>query len=964
MKLHEIIHGFTVKRIRPIDELNAEFIEMTHDKTGAELAWIKRSEENKTFGIAFETLPFDDTGVFHILEHSVLCGSQKYQVKEPFVELLKTSMNTFLNAMTFPDKTFYPISSRNEKDFYNLLRVYLDAVFCPMIYEKPEIFRQEGWHYEFDADDNVSYKGVVFNEMKGVFASADELEEMAINRALFPNSPYKYVSGGDPAYIPDLSYDEFVSSHKKFYSPTNSYIILDGNIDIEKTLEIIDEEYLSAIERGERIAPPKLQTAVDGKETEIEYELGEEESLENRTRITWGSVIGTFDEKEKITALKVLSDVLCGSNQSLLSKTVLSKGLAEDITMQVYDGVYQPWLKIEARNIADGKADELEALIVSELNNLAKNGIDHSQLEASMANLEYQMRERDYGNMPQGIIFGIIMLETWLYGGDPIDNLLVGDLFTNLKEKMRDGYFENLISDYILNNPHKAKVVLVPSYSAGDKRRENEQSRINSEVSCWSNEVRVAEKENQEKLLAWQNSQDTTEALAALPTLKISDISAKPEELPTEILKYNDITALYHDINCAGIANYTLFFDADNLNQEEISELSFLTDILGKIRTVNHSEEELDRLSRLIFGNISFSVSSYPVKNYTDKCKIKLAVNFGTLEKNISEALSLVAEILTDTQFDKEETAFDLVKQLSTDYYQRIVMAGARVGMGRISAQNTAVGVSNECAGGFEYYKWLSENAKNWNWTSLKEKLESLVSRIICSNRLTVSLTGADRETLKNTAEFFESKLPKCSDNSELKSVLKPWGKSKEGIAVPADISFACAGGLLPDFSAYDGNMSVASNIISLQYLWNVIRVQGGAYGTGFSINRSGLANCYSYRDPNAAGSLESYKKSAEFLREFCAQTEDISGYIIGAVSNASPLLTPKMKGDKANENYWSQISYEDREKMFAQMLSASSQSVANVANSIEKVFDDSGVCVIGSRKQLESCKLDKTETL
>lgn len=964
MELNKTIHGFTVKRIRPIDELDAEFIEMTHNKTGAELAWIKRSEENKTFGIAFETLPFDDTGVFHILEHSVLCGSQKYQVKEPFVELLKTSMNTFLNAMTFPDKTFYPISSRNEKDFYNLLRVYLDAVFCPMIYTKPEIFAQEGWHYEFDENDNVSYKGVVFNEMKGVFASADELEEMAVNRALFPDSPYRYVSGGDPASIPDLSYDEFISSHRKFYSPSNSYIILDGNVDIEKTLEIIDAEYLANMEKGERIAPPALQPSVDGGDTEIEYELGEEESLENRTRITWGSVLGTFDEKEKIVAMKVLADVLCGSNQSLLSKTVLSQGLAEDISMQVYDGVYQPWLKIEARNIADGRANELEELIFSELKTLAENGIDHAQLEATMANFEFQMRERDYGNMPQGIIFGIIMLETWLYGGDPINNLAVGDLFNSLKEKMKNGYFESLINDLILNNTHKAKVTLVPSYTAGDNRREKEQARIDSEVSLWNDEIKAEEMNKQKKLMSWQNTQDSPEALATLPSLKLSDISSKPENLPIEISKRNEITTLYHDINCSGIANFALFFDADDLTQDEISELSFLTDILGKIRTENKSEEELDRLSRLLFGNISFSVSSYAEKSCTDSCKIKLAVVFGTLEQNIKEALGLVAEILTETQFDKEETAFDLVKQLSTDYYQRIVMGGASIGMGRISAQNTAVGVANECAGGFEYYKWLTNNSKNWNWAELKAKLESLVNRIICSDRLTLSLTGASREALISTAEYFEDKLREANDSSELKSVIKPWGKRNEGIAVPADISFACAGGLLPDFTEYNGTMSVASNIISLQYLWNVIRVQGGAYGTGFSIRRNGLANCYSYRDPNAANSLNCYKGIAEFLRNFCEKTEDISGYIIGAVSSASPLLTPKMKGAKADDNYWSQISYEDREKMFSQMLASTAESIMSVADSIEIVFNDSGICVIGGRKQLENCQIDKIETL
>ena len=396
MTVHDTVHGFIVEREVPLPELDAVMYQMKHEKTGLELVWISREEENKVFGIGFETLPWNDTGVFHILEHSVLCGSKNYPVKEPFVELLKNSMNTFLNAMTFPDKTFYPVASRNDKDFVNLMRVYLDAVFYPAVYTKPEIFYQEGWHYEFDSEGKPGYKGVVFNEMKGAFADADELMDMTINRALFPDTPYRYVSGGDPTKIPDLTYEEFIESHKQFYSPSNAYVYLDGAMDIDAILGIINDEYLFSFEQTKRMDPPALQSAVDAGEQQIEYEIGADENEEGKIRLSWGRVIGTYAEREKLTAMQILSDVLTGNNQAPLTKAVLEDGLAETMRLYTIDGVANPWVKIEARNVKKENCKQVEARIFDTLNTLANGGLDHEKLEASMANLEFQMRERDY----------------------------------------------------------------------------------------------------------------------------------------------------------------------------------------------------------------------------------------------------------------------------------------------------------------------------------------------------------------------------------------------------------------------------------------------------------------------------------------------------------------------------------------------------------------------------------------
>ena len=610
MTVHDTVHGFIVEREVPLPELDAVMYQMKHEKTGLELVWISREEENKVFGIGFETLPWNDTGVFHILEHSVLCGSKNYPVKEPFVELLKNSMNTFLNAMTFPDKTFYPVASRNDKDFVNLMRVYLDAVFYPAVYTKPEIFYQEGWHYELDSEGKPSYKGVVFNEMKGAFADADELMDMTINRALFPDTPYRYVSGGDPTKIPDLTYEEFIESHKRFYSPSNAYVYLDGAMDIDAILGIINDEYLSSFEQTKRMDPPTLQSAVDAGEQQIEYEIGADENEDGKIRLSWGRVIGTYAEREKLTAMQILSDVLTGNNQAPLTKAVLEDGLAETMRLYTIDGVANPWVKIEARNVKKENCKQVEKRIFGTLNALANGGLDHEKLEASMANLEFQMRERDYGSYPQGLILGMQVFDSWLYGGAPEANLQIGDLFVHLREKMKQGYFEHLIREELLENPHRCKVALIPSKTAGEARRAKEAKRIEDESAMWSDKVREEIIAKQERLETWQNSEDTPEQLAALPHLELSDLSRTPQEQPIEELVIDGQKVLVHRVNSSGIAYITLYFDENHYTEAELPALGLLCRLFGNLETTQSSVEELNNRVRLLCGSIFLSVPS------------------------------------------------------------------------------------------------------------------------------------------------------------------------------------------------------------------------------------------------------------------------------------------------------------------------------------------------------------------
>ena len=956
------IQGFTVTKQVQLPELNAVLYQMAHDKTGLGLVWLKRDEENKTFGIAFETLPWDDTGVFHILEHSVLCGSDKYPVKEPFVELMKSSMNTFLNALTFQDKTMYPISSRNDKDFVNLMRVYLDAVFCPLIYSKPEIFYQEGWHYELDENGNASYKGVVFNEMKGAYASADRLVRGSLNRLMFPDSPYGYESGGDPASIPDLTYEAFIDSHRRFYAPSNAYVFLDGDLDIENTLAIINDEYLCNYERSERMAPPVMQPAVCSQ-FEGEYELAPGEALEGKTRLSFGKVIGTFADREKLIATEILSEVLCGTNQSPLPKAILSAGLAEEVNMRVNDGMLQPWLMLDIKNIKDENLSAVEDKINEVLQNLADTGLDHAQLEAVMANTEFKLRERDFGHYPQGLIFGFNVLESWLYGGEPEANLEVGNLFVELKQKMENGYFEGLIRELLLHNPHSAKVTLRPSYTAGEARRAAEQARIAGETAAWAEEDKASVAARQETLIAWQNSQDTPEALATIPQLALEDLPTEPERIPTEVTTISSLPVITHDLNAGGIVYVNLYFDADCCNEEDLSYLSFISNLLGNMDTKSHTAEEIINKTRLLCGDFITSPAVYTVGGDPANVTARFRVGFSTLQHNLFEATALVKEILTESVF-ADEAVHNILRQTKMNLFQKCVMAGHAIGFGRLAAQDSPSGVADECTGGVTYHEWLKKQDENWDFAAMNAKMTGLLEGIINRNGLTLSVTGANNETVTALADTLSNTLP--ARDLLPKAEIKPWGKRKEGIAIPADISFAVMGGNVNTVGGkFSGQMQLAGQIVSLGYLWNAIRVQGGAYGAGMVARDTGLTACYSYRDPNGAGSVESYRNCASFLRDLASKTSDFTGFIIGTVANNSPLMTPKTKAQAGDQTYFRQSTWENRCRVRKELLSATSADLLAIADVLEKTINDGGICMVGGKEKLEKCsELESVITL
>ena len=962
------IHGFRTASVRELKELDAVLHEMEHEQSGARLVWLERPDENKTFAIAFRTIPSDDTGVFHILEHSVLCGSDKYPVREPFVELMKGSLNTFLNAFTFPDKTMYPISSRNDQDFLNLMRVYLDAVFHPRIYSKPEIFAQEGWHYELDGEGNPSYKGVVFNEMKGAFASPDELLQNELNRRLFPDNCYRYVAGGDPAHIPDLSYEEFVNTHRKFYHPSNSYIFLDGAVNLEETLALLDD-YLKDYDRREDLPEFSFQPPVDGGVSRIPYELGADEDPESRSRVGYGYVIGSYADRETLVAMRVLCDVLTGSNHAPLTRRILAEGIAENVDVSVMDEVLQPWAAIDVQNVKEEDLPRVGEILREELSRLAREGLDHQQLEASLSNYEFKLRERDYGTMPRGLVFGMEALGSWLYGGAPESSLIVGGLFDSLRAKLEEGYFERLIQRIFLDNPHCCEVRLIPSRTLGDENRAVEEARLKAEEASWSREQRDTLLALQKSLEEWQNTPDTPEQLATIPHVTLEEIPAEPEDIPTEVTEIRGTTLLKHPINTGGIVYVNLYFDLNGLTEEQLSASSFLCKLLGNLETEHYSCEELQNQMRLLFGNLGFGVTAYGGVNRPDACQVRLRVSASMLESKLADAIELLVEVATRTSFGNKGQILELLRQQKTGLNQQIVMSGSSYAMNRIAAGFNAASAAEENLSGISYYRWLKgqEEGLQKGDSVLLAQVEALCRSAISGDRMTVSVTGTMENGAELVTELLLDKLPVTSPGGQGEHQIKPWGVRREGFIVPADVSFAALGGsLLPYGGSYSGPMQLACRVGSLEYLWNMIRVQGGAYGTGLSLRDNGFACCYSYRDPSGKRSLDCYQNTAGFLRDFFGKTEDLTGHIVGAIADNSPLMTPRVMGLVADVWYWKGVTYEVRRANRKALLASTAEELIPLCDSLEQTLANGGICIIGSEKQIKACGelLRQVETL
>lgn len=951
------IHGFTVKSVTDLPEMKGRLVRMTYEKNGADLAWLDRDDDNKTFAIAFRTIPEDDTGIAHIIEHSVLCGSEKYPVKEPFVELLKSSFSTFLNAFTSSDWTAYPVCSRNDADLLNLMDVYLDAVFHPFSVKDPLPFRQEGWHYELK-DGELTRNGVVLSEMKGAFGAPERLAYHELRRLMFPDNCYRFVSGGDPASIHKLTFEQYKEFYRRHYHPSNARIFLDGRVDLPAALAKLDA-YLSAYPRTEVDTAVPLQKPVRAEKT-IQYEIGPEDSAADKTFLLEGWVFGTFRDREARLAFDVLSDVLAGSNEDPLSKALLENGLCEDVALGL-GGAEQLTATLRIKNVKDGKADEVRRIVRETFERLAKNGIDRARLNAVIDRHEFNDREKDSGDIPRGLLFFEEAIDQWLYGGDPAEAFRLGHLYKSLREKVGQGWFEEFLRRTLIDNPHHVKLTMTASKTLAEERRKAEKAELAAIQSKWTPAEREKVLAECKALEAFQKKVDSPEDLAKLPMLSLGDIPEKGPVPETTIATVGGVKVVRAKTSANGIAYLELYFELGGCSREDLSDAAILAGALEELPTARRSVLELKNALDAGLGRFETEVKAYAKPGDPTHAKAYLAVRVSALESKLGEIVRLVPEVLLETSFADTKLMGDLVKQR-----RRAIEHGTMGITGRIFAARRAMasqsvrGMMEEQYAGLAHLRRVQDidDSFGTSGAAFCKRLEALSRRVFTRGALTACLSdNVAADWLEGLfVKFPQGKAATCAD-------MAPLPARREGFRTAGRIGSA-AKASFPD--AYTGPGRVAAKLLSLDYLWNEIRVRGGAYGGGFGLKPEGDARYLSWNDPNPARSLGVYDKSGDALRKAVKDTPSIDKYIISTVSDTEPYQTPSVETTRAAELVLSGRTPEDLQKLRREMLRTTKDDLLRFADTLDSLTNSTAICVIGGAAQLEGCTniLDSVESI
>lgn len=934
--------GFQLIKKEYIESKHADLYTMRHEKTGADLLFFDRADENKTFSICFKTLPEDHTGVFHILEHSVLNGSEKFPVKEPFVSMLQSSMQTFLNAMTFDDKTLYPVSSRNEQDFFHLMAVYLDAVFHPMIYKRPEIFMQEGWHYEFDEDEKQPYyNGVVYNEMKGVYADVDSLMADEMNRMLFPDTCYGYSSGGHPEHITDLTYEQFLAVHQRFYHPSNAKIILDGHMNVEVVLQYIDQEYLSQYEYREPDFDFTIQEPKTGEKT-IFYEAQEGE--EELSHMAAAKILGMHEDVEKIYAAKILSDYLTGSNEAPLKRFFLENDLAQDITMDVNEGIYQPVVSWVIRNTNKEQFGKVKTAMADFVGELLKNGLDQEALMASLERFAFVNQEI---TEPYGVELVMKILSGWLYGDDPMTYVDNQKIFESLRGKVQTTYFVDLLKELLADPEDKNYLYVIPSMTKGQEDAQREAEKLDKVTSDWTEEKYQKELEAFLRMQEWQQSEDSEEDLAALPHLDLKDIPKEVVPTETNVLHILDREVLQVVTDTNGIVYLNLYFDVSDFSQDDLKLLNVLTGCFGELRTSNTSAEKIQTRIKALMGHFASKITMMAKLGDLEHCKPYLQVSVSMLEENVDEAVTLLEELLLHGKYDEADKIYEIVVQ--EDYFQK----QALIGEGHLFAMTKALSaVSKENAlkellSGESFVKWFSSFAEGFmeQKDNDRKQFQELAERAFTKERLFIGYSGQlDTEILKRLIQCLPSGV--IGEPAEA-PVYEP-GDSR--IEIPSSVGFSALGHNLYALGGqYTGASVVLSSLMSYGYLWNAVRVQGGAYGTGMAIRANGDMLCYSYRDPKFDSTKIAYQGMGEFLEAVLEEEMPLDDMIIGTVNSSDPLLDPAGICDLECTRYLKGITQQDVARIRKEILETTGEELKKLAEPLQQFLENGNFCAVGS---------------
>jgi len=941
-------YGFKVVRERSSAELNGTLVEMIHEKSGAQLIWLDNGEKNKLFSIGFKTLPEDSTGIFHILEHSTLCGSRKYPVREPFVELLKGSMNTFLNAITWPDKTVYPVASRNDDDYLNLMSVYMDAVFAPRFLDDPNILYQEGWHIEQN-EGELSYKGVVFNEMKGAMSNEDELINEKFTAMLFPDNCYGYNSGGDPEVIPELTYEHFVKTYNRYYHPANSRTYLDGAIPLEKTLQVMDS-YFSGYEKLENLPEIAFQQPAAGEETNY-YEIAADQDPADKARLTFGKIISRWDEPLKNAIITILGDVLAGSNEAPLKKAVLDSGLAKSFSLMNDDSIAQPYFYFTMKDVKDGCAGELIAIVKDTAKAIIEKGLDRDELQAYINSLEFKLRDT---REPAGLFRCFNAFSYWLHGGDPMESMCYDELFAQLRAEADKGGFEKVMAEMLLDERGMNVLHTLPSKTLGEEMRKAEQARLDAVKASWTEADWAANKELNEKLSAWQQTADTPEQLATLPMLELSAVSEEPELIPTEEKIIDGVKLLYHKIPSNGIVHINAYFKLTDMSVDELTSLAILPKLLGKLPTAKHSALELQQLVKRYVGRMEFSISPYSMDGKNDSAAVYLAARVSVLENSLPMAQELLTEILTSTQLDQKEQIRHIVTQADIMSRSMSVSNGNVIGALSAMAHYSSAAMAAEAVTGRTFIQWLHTFSANYD--EMFDGLCTLMQRVqrdsFVKARLVISQTCTEEKDVSAIIAALAAGTP-APEAAKYDCDIP----MRVGAQIPAQASFAVQGYTLDECGVkYDAGFKVGAHIMTYDYLWNAVRVQGGAYGVGLRVDDRGGIYAYSYRDPTPGRTLDVYAQMADKLTAFCDAGESVDKYILSTIAKFEPLLSPRMQGESADGDWFTGVTAADRTRMKKEMLATDHATLRRFADVLRRFAAEGAVCVIGHEAALAKC--------
>ena len=943
-------HGFTAVKSEPISEVEGTVHLMHHAASGARLMFIENDDANKAFSITFKTPAADDTGVFHILEHSVLCGSEKFPVKEPFVNLLKTSMQTFLNAMTFPDKTMYPVASTNEQDLVNLMDVYLDAVFHPDIYRRPVIFQQEGWHRELEGEgegERLVVNGVVYNEMKGALSEPDSVLYDGLSAALFPDTTYRFESGGTPAAIPTLTYEGFLENHRRHYRPDNAYIILYGNLDADRFLGFLDERYLAPLAAKERgpldINPLGLQAPVAPAPVVVPMATAPENAC-----AAVGFVIGRAAERERIVAADILMDAIMGANESPLKRALLDAGIADDAIGYVADSVAQPFAVVSLRGARPGAAERLRAIVAAEARRLAEGGLDRELVRAALSHAEFVMRERNFG-YPDGVVLAMSAMAGWLYSDDdPAAYLRFEDVFASLREKVEEGYFEALLRELFLDNDHRACAVVVPTES--DEAAEEAEAAGEREAAAELTEDEAASiREAVRALREAQEAPDAPEALAKLPQLSRADIGEAPAEAMWEVGECGPWRLIRHHLPCRGIAYAYRYFAMDGLAFDELPYATVLACVLGKLDTSRHTAAELDTLVQAHLGNLGFAVEVHEDAEDRERLRPMFVMGSSALDEEVPWAAHLAEEVLRETDFSDIERIRDILGQRRIAMEQAFASAGHSAAMARVASYYLPAGVVREALSGVGFYRFLKELLASFDERAceLSAKLAELSRRLFTDGGCTLSF-GGDEAAL---AAFREASSPFGGMAGAPALTVPAPEDGHEAFVVASDVTYTACGWdrrLLGE--PYGGAWLLASRILSYDFLWTEVRVKGGAYGAGFQTTRSGSSRFYSYRDPRIDETVERFRTSGDWLAGVFNPTEsEMDGYVVSTVASLDAPAKARELLRRQDGLYFSGATLEDRARVREEVRAAGIDDVRALASSVDAIAGAGPVCCFGN---------------